>query len=269
MRARSRCSARTCRFVVTERIPVALACSAVAVQIAYPLTSGSARDALTVTVVGLLALTALSHTAVTRGPAVAAVVLAVTALPAYAAEVVGVRTGIPFGSYAYSGELGPRALDVPLIVPLAWTMLAWPAALAARAIVRRRAARVLVGAWALTAADLFLDPQLVADGGWRWAHPDPHLPGVPDVPLTNVAGWLLVSLVLSAMLQAVLDRSRGGDDRLPLVLYVWLWIGYTVALGVFLDLRAAAAWGAVGMGTVALPVARVLAPARAGARAHR
>ena len=36
--------------------------------------------------------------------------------------------------------------------------------------------------------DLFLDPQMVAAGHWTWLDPDPALPGVPGVPLTNYAG---------------------------------------------------------------------------------
>ena len=49
-----------------------------------------------------------------------------------AAEAVGVTTGRPFGHYAYAGTLGPQVLGVPLVVPLAWTMMAYPALLAAR-----------------------------------------------------------------------------------------------------------------------------------------
>ena len=48
------------------------------------------------------------------------------------------RTGLPFGDYSYAGTLGPELLDVPLVVPLAWTMMAYPVLLAARRLTRGR-----------------------------------------------------------------------------------------------------------------------------------
>jgi uncharacterized membrane protein len=243
----------------TRGLPALLAATVVALQIAYPLVDGAVRDHLTVVIVTMLAATCVVHAAMTRGVRTAAGLLLVTALPGYAVEVLGVHTGIPFGSYAYSSALGPRPFGVPPVIGLAWTMLAWPAALAARHLVRGRLARVLVGAWALAAADVFLDPQLVASGAWRWRDPSPHLPGVPDVPLTNFAGWLAVALLLSIAVQAL---ARDGDDTVGLALYLWLYVGWVVALAVFLDLAAAAGWGAVAMGVVAVPLAmRRLRPA--------
>jgi uncharacterized membrane protein len=239
----------------TLSIPAGLGLAVVVVQIAYPLTHGGARDRLTVVTVLLFAATGVVHAALTRGAGVALQLVLVTALPGFAVEMLGVRTGVPFGDYVYSHRLGPLVLDTPIVVAFAWTMLAWPAALAARRLVRGFAARVAVGAWALAVCDLFLDPQLVAAGGWRWSDPSPHLPGVPTVPLTNFAGWLLVAVGLSYLVQRI---AGDGDDLVPVALYLWLYVGWAVALAAFLDLRGAAAWGALGMGTVALPLARTM-----------
>jgi putative membrane protein len=236
--------------------PALLAGCVVALQICYPLAHGAARDRVTVLIVAGLAGTCLVHAAVTRGARTAAALLAVTAIPGYAVEVLGVHTGVPFGSYAYSAKLGPLWFGAPPLVALAWTMLAWPAALVARRLVRAPAARVVVGAWALASADLFLDPQQVAAGHWSWRFPDPHLPGVPAVPLTNYLGWLAVALVLSGAVQLIAGR---GDDTVMIALYLWLYVGWIVALAGFLGLGAAAGWGALGMGLVAVPLGRRIA----------
>jgi putative membrane protein len=236
----------------TRIAPAALALVVVALQIGYPLVHGAVRTGLTVLIVVGLAATSLVHAAVTRGVATAGWLLLGTAVPGWAVEALGVHTGFPFGSYAYADDLGPKLWDAPVLIGLAWTMLAWPAALVARRLVRSPAARVLVGAWALASADLFLDPQQVAAGHWTWRFPAPHLPGVPDVPLTNYAGWLGVALVLSLAVQRV---AGDGDDTVIVALYLWLYVGWIVALAGFLDLAAAAGWGALGMGGVALPVA--------------
>jgi putative membrane protein len=239
-------------IVRARSLPALLLGPVVALQIAYPLAHGSVRDHLTVLIVAGLAGTCLVHAAVTRGGRTALALLLVTAVPGYAVEVLGVHTGVPFGSYAYAPTLGPRWFGAPPLIGLAWTMLAWPAALAARRLVDGYLPRVLVGAWALASADLFLDPQQVAAGHWMWRHPAPHLPGVAHVPLTNYAGWIAVALVLSAVVQAFVGD---GDDTVMVGLYLWLYVGWTIALGAFLGLAAAAGWGALGMGLVAVPLA--------------
>ena len=175
----------------------------------------------------------------------------------FVVEVLGVHTGVPFGDYHYTGGLGVSLFGVPVVIAFAWPMLAWPAALAARRLCRSFAARVAVGAWALAAWDLFLDPQMVAAGHWTWADPGAHLPGVASVPLTDYAGWLVVSALMSLALQSVL-RRRAADDWWPLAFYVWTWASSTLALAAFFGLPAAALCGAVAMGAVAVPLARRL-----------
>ena len=237
-------------------VPLVPAFALVGLQIAYPLTHGTARARLTVTIVVVLAATCVLHAAASRGVRCAATLLATTAVPGFAVEVLGVHIGVPFGSYSYGTGLGTTLFGVPLVVGLAWTMLAWPAAIAASRLATGACGRVIVGSWALASADVFLDPQLVAAGRWRWSDPAVHLPGVPGVPLTNYAGWLVVALVLSAAVQALLRTDVPvADDAVAIGLYLWLYLGWVVALAAFLDLRAAAGWGALAMGAVAVPLA--------------
>lgn len=248
------------RPLVRTRPYAALFLATVLGQVAYPLTPVDARDTLTVVIVLLGAAASLAHAAETRGPPAAFTLALTTVVGGFLIEVVAVHTDVPFGSYRYTSTLGPALLGVPLAIGPAWTMLAWPAALAARRLCRTFAARVAVGAWALAAWDLFLDPQMVGANTWHWLHPDPHLPGVPTVPLTNHLGWLLVAVAMSVVLQRTLEvRTRAGEDGWPLAFYVWTWASSSLALAAFLHLGAAAAWGFAAMGTVAVPVARSLA----------
>ena len=78
----------------------ALLGTAVALQIAYPLVHGTVRDHLSIVIVAVLAGSCLAHAALTRGAQTAAALLGGTAVPGYAVEVLGVHTGVPFGSYA-------------------------------------------------------------------------------------------------------------------------------------------------------------------------
>ncbi|MDP9118244.1 MAG: carotenoid biosynthesis protein [Actinomycetota bacterium] len=234
-------------------ISTALAAAAVALQVVYPLSHGVLRDRLTIAVVVGFSSAVMCHAWEQVGAGRALAVLGATAGPGLAAEIVGVHTGYPFGTYHYLHTLGPEVTGVPLLVGLAWTMLAWPAALVARRLARTFVPRVVWGAAGLATWDLFLDPQMVAAGHWQWYSTSPHLPGVPEVPLTNFAGWLIVATAISLLMQALLAGQHGIDDRTVVGLYLWTYFSSVAALGLFLGLAAAAAWGGLGMGLVALP----------------
>jgi uncharacterized membrane protein len=232
-----------------------LVLATIALQISYPLTDGDARRRLTIATVVMFAAASAGHARARYGGrglwcCVVAAGIGLTA------EIVGVHSGVPFGHYAYADSLGPTIAGVPAVVALAWTMMAWPAALVARQLASSTGTRVLIGTWALASWDLFLDPQMVDAGHWRWAAPRPHLPGVDTVPLTDLAGWLVVSMVISLVVQGILGRSasRPGDGWM-FALYLWTYASSVVAQLLLLDLRAAALWGALGMGAVAVPLA--------------
>jgi putative membrane protein len=179
------------------------------------------------------------------------------------AEAVGVATGLPFGRYAYAGTLGPQVLGVPLLVPLAWVMMAYPALLAARRLVGpRRLAVALTGGAVLAAWDLFLDPQMVAAGHWVWTAPAPSLPGVPEVPVGNTAGWLLVGTAMTALLDRLLPRPVAepavAAEALPAALLLWTWLGSVVADVAFFGRPEVAILGGAGMAPVAVPYLVVL-----------
>ncbi|WP_306359381.1 carotenoid biosynthesis protein [Nocardia sp. CC227C] len=187
----------------------------VAVQILYPLTTGVARDRVTVAVVLLSAATALTHAARTRGVRWAAGVLVIVSGVGLLAEMVGTATGFPFGCYDYaSGRIGPSVAGVPLVVALAWTGGLYPVWIVAGQLYSRTVTRVTMTAAGAVGWDLFLDPQMVADGQWTWCSPWPGLPGLPEIPLTNYLGWFAVGLVMAGLL-AAWDRISPKHGEAP------------------------------------------------------
>lgn len=241
-----------------RRAPEALAVAVVLLQIAYPLLSGPPRAALTITTVLVFFLASTLHALRERGPAWTAGFLAVTVGGGLLAEAVGTATGVPFGRYAYAGTLGPRLLDVPLVIPLAWAMFGYPALLVGQRLGRGPVRATLAGALALASWDLFLDPMMVGDGHWAFEHPTPALPGAPGIPLSNYLGWLLVALLMTALLQA-LPRRR-ADDRQPAALFLWTYAGSVLSSAVFLGRPLVALLGGLTMGVVAVPYAVQVLP---------
>jgi uncharacterized membrane protein len=169
---------------------------------------------------------------------------------------------VPYGSYTYSDALGPTLLGVPFLVPLAWLMMAWPSWLLAARLAapvrpaRRRAARVAWAAALFAAWDVVLDPQMVDAGYWTWAHPEPGLPGIDTVPLTNLAGWLIAGLALMTLLDLLVARTAtppAVGDAAPLLAMAWMTLGGALAHAGWLGLPGSAAWGA-GLGAAVLVV---------------
>lgn len=236
-------------------LPWLLGAAAVLCQIAYPLTSGQPRTTLTIVTVVAFCAASVAHAWVHRGPRWALTFVAVTAAYGLLVEAIGVRTGVPFGDYAYTDSLGWQLLGVPLVIPLAWTMMAYPALIAARRLTRRWVP--IVGGLALASWDLFLDPQMVAAQHWSWLDASTTIPGIPGIPVSNFVGWLVVSVILMALLGRALP-DQAADDRLPAALYLWTYASQVLGNAVFFDRPYVALVGGMGMGLVALPYAYVL-----------
>ncbi|AXV08697.1 protein of unknown function DUF422 [Euzebya pacifica] len=229
-------------------LPAALAAAAVLAQILYPLVEGAARDRLTVVTVLVFSAASLSHAVVARGWRTALRMAAVFVGGGLLVEVVGVATGLPFGEYAYSDRLGWQIAEVPAVIPLAWLMLGYPAMVVARRVTNRPGPGILLGGVALASWDLFLDPQMVAEGYWTWFGDGPHL--IDGVPLTNYAAWLVIALVMAALAWSATGSWDERDDTVPLGLYLWTWAGSTLAHAAFFGLPVSALYGGVGMGAV-------------------
>ncbi|GAA3148296.1 hypothetical protein GCM10010466_44100 [Planomonospora alba] len=166
---------------------------------------------LTGVVVLLLAAGALAFAAAVHTLPRAAAAFGAAAAAGYAAEWIGLRTGLPFGGYHYTGVLQPQLGGVPVAVALAWGGMGLAAhAAASAALPGGRAGRVALGAAALTAWDLFLDPQMIRLGLWAWHDPGPYR----GVPLTNFAGWLLVSLLVMAVIERAVAEPAARSTGL-------------------------------------------------------
>jgi putative membrane protein len=181
------------------------------------------------------------YLAQTAGARRAALTAAAVVAVALACEVLGLRTGFPFGAYHYTEALQPQLAGVPVLIPFAWLMMLPPAWAVAQRVTGRRSgfAFVAVSALAFSAWDLFLDPQMVRWGLWVWDAPGFYF----GVPLSNFVGWLLVSALIT-----VLVRPPALPAKPLLVIYTLTWLVETVGQVVFWRLYGPAPWGFLAMG---------------------
>ena len=233
-----------------ESAPWALLASLVAAQVGYSYVPAKRREAATRGIVLLMLATSAAEAAAARGPGPAARLLGSAGAVGFAAELVGTRTGLPFGRYSYGGGLGRKVAGVPLLAGAAWAMMAHPAWVTAGLIDERPGRRVPLAAGALAAWDVFLDPRMVRDGYWHW----PGGGRYEGVPLSNFVGWFVTGLPLFALF-AVLDPDDDpeADGRGALALYGWTWVGETFANAAIWRRPRVAAVGGLAMGAFAAP----------------
>jgi uncharacterized membrane protein len=232
---------------------------AVGAMIATPFTErgGTVRRVLTTVTVTAGALRTfaveLREQGARRAATTAATAVAITTV----AEAVGVRFGVPFGRYRYTDALRPTVAGVPLIVPAAWYAVSVPALVTADTALGPRStrpARVALGALAMTAWDLFLDPQMTSEGYWHWSTAGRYR----GIPARNFAGWALVSSTVMALADA--SRTRRSAPGSHLATYAGLAVLETLVFATFWRDRVVAVTG----GAVMLPIAG-LAIGRRGA----
>ncbi|HVX46559.1 MAG TPA: carotenoid biosynthesis protein [Mycobacteriales bacterium] len=225
----------------------------IGLQIAYPLTSGPALDAITL--LSILAFLIAVTTALVQACGLRAgggCVLLIL-LAGWGIEAAGVHTGWPFGRYEYTSDLGGTIASVPLVVPAAWAAMAPIGLLVGRKLGANRLHTALIGAAFLTSWDVFLDPQMVADGRWHWIDPGTAFPGVPGIPLSNFAGWLIVSVLIVAAIDRILPPVHA-----PVADAILYWTYFSQLLGalVFFGRPSVALVGGIAMGAVVLPYLR-------------
>jgi len=222
----------------------------VAGMIATPLfeTAGDERRVLASVVVVALFVTALSaavHDHGRRAIVAAALIVAFT----FAVEIIGSKTGFPFGEYDYTGVLTPQLFGVPVIVSFAWAGITLTAHGALRDV---KTGRIALMACAITAWDAFLDPQMVGEGYWTW----PDGGAYRGIPLGNYAGWLLTSAGVMLLLERVLPPRRAS--RAAVAQYAVVAVMQTVGFAAFFgDAVVAAAGGAAMLPIAAAAVVRV------------
>jgi putative membrane protein len=109
---------------------------------------------------------------------------------------------------------------------------------------------VLISALTFTAWDLFLDPQMVSWRLWLWENPGDF--SYFGIPWVNFAGWLLVSMIMTAAASAVFGAALPGKlpPRPLLAVYAITWALQTIGQLCFWGLPGAGAGRRRGDGRV-------------------
>jgi hypothetical protein len=118
----------------------------------------------------------------------------ITVVISFISEVIGVATGLIFGSYYYTDLLGPKLLGVPPMIQIGYLATGYASVMMGRIILsllrpvtgQTVLAASLAGAVIMVSWDVAMDPyQSTVMGDWIWRDGG----GYFGVPLHNYAGW--------------------------------------------------------------------------------
>jgi len=144
---------------------------------------------------------------------------ALTMFLGFGIEVMGVATGWLFGDYSYGQGLGPKALEVPLLMGVLWwllllgthhwseRLLAWKGRTASPVV------RAALAATMMTALDGAIEPVAIRAGWWTW-----H---AGHIPWTNYLTWWVAALALGLLWRDVDDLKTNRLSGLLVLVFAF------------------------------------------------
>ena len=106
----------------------------------------------------------------------------------YGIEVIGVKTGVIFGEYAYGATLGLKLFDVPLLIGINWIMLSYVTRVTAQYFTKTPIFIALLASIMMVSLDLLIEPVAIQNDFWEWTN--------GYIPLQNYMAWFIISFVI-------------------------------------------------------------------------
>lgn len=131
-------------------------------------------------------------------------------LSIYLIEVITINTGFIFGALSYGETLPTKIANVPLIIPLYWTMTILASYGFFSRIIENRYLRAVISSAIFVLLDIIIEPVAMKLGYWQW---DLH-----KIPFTNYISWYLLSLIFSLFLAIMKIHARSIIFRVYLII---------------------------------------------------
>jgi bisanhydrobacterioruberin hydratase len=103
-------------------------------------------------------------------------------------EALGVYTGVIFGHYHYGATLGPKVLNVPLVIGANWLTLIYSAGVIANQWHSANWIKALLAAGMVVGIDTLIEPVAIRLDFWSWVG--------GTIPFQNYVAWYIISFGL-------------------------------------------------------------------------
>lgn len=150
----------------------------------------------------------------------AAMIFAFIFITGYMIELVGVQTGLLFGTYEYQPAMGPLLFGTPIIIGATWYAVVAGAANIARYVRGSLLARALLAGFLAVLMDLAIEQVAVRYGLWQWE-------GVA-IPLYNYLCWFVFGTIFAWVYLKFTDEI----NKTAFYLF-WIWAAFFTILTLF------------------------------------
>lgn len=137
-------------------------------------------------------------------------------------EVIGVTTGLIFGTYQYGANLGPKLIETPVIIGINWHMLILAIASICSRLKWHLLLKSCMGATIMLAYDLILEPVAPCFDFWSWEK--------NIAPFQNYVAWFIISFLLLLLFNTKRIKLK-NKFATPLLTIQFL---FFIALNIFL-----------------------------------
>ncbi len=115
-------------------------------------------------------------------------------------EIIGVKTGLIFGKYAYGNALGYKLFNVPLIISINWAMLICAGIIVVSRIFANKIIVLFVAAILVTSIDVLIEQVAPKLDFWQF---EGRLPG-----LQNYLSWIGVAFFSSYLFYPTIIKGK-------------------------------------------------------------
>jgi putative membrane protein len=115
-------------------------------------------------------------------------------------EIIGVKTGLVFGSYEYGDTLGFGLMGVPLVIGFNWTIIIIGTVSISNIVVKNRLLSAVIAGFMATFFDIILEPVAIELDYWTWEG--------GTIPMQNYAAWFLIATVFALTFNLLSLKAR-------------------------------------------------------------
>lgn len=115
-------------------------------------------------------------------------------------EVIGVNTGLIFGSYVYGNSLGIKLFGTPLLIGINWLFLVYTASSVLEGFKMPVLAKIGLAAALMLIYDIVLEQIAPMLDMWHWEN------GL--IPLQNYVAWFVLALLFQSLLKILNVRVQ-------------------------------------------------------------
>ena len=114
-------------------------------------------------------------------------------------ELIGINTGLLFGTYQYGENLGTKVFGVPILIGVNWVVITFLTANVSRRFIKNKWLAVLFGSILMVALDFFIEPSAPVFDFWYWEG--------GTAPVRNFVDWFIVSFLLQIIVKKELPEE--------------------------------------------------------------